>query len=174
MGRRTYYYLEHSVRVGRAVQKREQYLGARLPRNLEVVEERFLREVRRERWSPLLLAIKRGYAAEMRRTPPSARERDLDAFAVRFTFNTQRIEGSSLTLRETANLLLHGRTPSERPLRDVQEAEAHRAVFLSLLGERKDLSMSLVLRWHHEMFRTTRPEIAGRLREHQVPDSGTP
>lgn len=173
LGSRTYYYLEHSVRIGRAVQKRERYLGDRLPHDLEEVKVRFLREIRRERWSPLLLAIKRGYAEEMHRTPPSARERDREAFAVQFTYNTQRIEGSTLTLRETANLLLHGKTPSERPLRDVQEAEAHRAVFLSLLGERKDLSMALVLRWHHEMFRVTRPDIAGRLREHQVAISGS-
>jgi len=172
-GSRTYYYLEHSVRVGRAVQKREQYLGGRLPRNLEEVKGRFHQEIRRERWNPLLQAIQRGYAAEMRRTPASARERNLEAFAVEFTYNTQRIEGSTLTLRETANLLLHGRTPSERPLRDVQEAVAHRAVFLSLLRERKDLSMPLVLRWHHEMFRTTRPDIAGRIREHQVAISGS-
>ena len=33
--------------------------------------------------------------------------------------------------------------------------------------------MSLVLRWHHEMFRTTRPDIAGRIREHQVAISGS-
>ena len=146
LGSRTYYYLEHSVRIGRAVQKRERYLGDRLPHDLEEVNVRVLREIRRERWSPLLLAIKRGYAEEMRRTPPSARERDREAFAVQFTYNTQRIEGSTLTLRETANLLLHGKTPSERPLRDVQEAEAHRAVFVSLLGERKDLSIALGLR----------------------------
>ena len=173
LGSRTYYYLEHSIRIGRAVQKREQYLGGRLPRNVEELKERFLQEVNRERWNPLLSAIKRGYAAEMRRTPVSARERELDAFAVQFTYDTQRIEGSTLTLRETANLLLHGRTPSERPLRDVQEAEAHRAVFLSLLSERKDLSMSLVLRTHHDMFRASRPDIAGRIREHQVAISGS-
>ena len=173
VGSRTYYYLEHSVRIGRAVRKREQYIGGRLPRNLKEVKAQFLHEIRRERWNPLLEAIRRGYAAEIRRTPPSGRERNLEAFAVEFTYNTQRIEGSTLTLRETANLLLHGRTPSERPLRDVQEAEAHRAVFRSLLSERKDLSMSLVLRTHHEMFRATRPDIAGRIREHQVAISGS-
>ena len=173
LGSRTYYYLEHSIRIGRAVQKREQYLGGRLPRNVEELKERFLQEINRERWNPLLSAIKRGYAAETRRTPASARQRELDAFAVQFTYDTQRIEGSTLTLRETANLLLHGRTPSERPLRDVQEAEAHRAVFLSLLNERKDLSMSLLLRTHYEMFRSTRPDIAGRIREHQVAISGS-
>lgn len=169
----TYYYLEHSMRVRGSVQKRERYLGRRLPQDLEGVKSRFLAEIRRERWDPLLEAIRRGYAEDLRRTPASARERDREAFAVRFTYNTQRIEGSTMTLRETANLLVHGVTPAERPLRDVKEAEAHRAVFSSLLAERKDVSLSLVLRWHHEMFRATRPDIAGRVREHQVAISGS-
>ncbi len=173
IGSRTYFYLEHSVRVGGEVQKRERYLGRKLPRDLENAKREFLREIYRERWRPLLDAIRKGYAEDLRRTPASARERNLEAFGVRFTYNTQRIEGSTLTLRETANLLVHGVTPADRPLRDVKEAEAHRAVFHSLLRERKDLSRSLVLRWHHEMFRTTRPDIAGRMREHQVAISGS-
>ena len=155
------------------MRKREQYLGARPPRDLERAKREFLEEIYRERWHPLLDEIRNGYAKDLRRTPSSARERNLEAFGVRFTYNTQRIEGSTLTLRETANLLVHGVTPAERPLRDVNEAEAHRAVFHSLLKERKGLSLSLVLRWHHEMFRSTRPDIAGRIREHQVAISGS-
>ena len=170
---RTYYYLEHTVRVAGKVRKKELYLGTRLPRNLEVRKRAFLAEVYRERWHPTLERIRESYARDLRTTPPSGVERGREALAVRFTYNTQRIEGSTLTLRETADLLERGITPAGRPLRDVQEAEAHRAVFLSLLGERKDLSMSLVLRWHHEMFRTTRPDIAGRIREHQVAISGS-
>ncbi len=173
LGSRTYYYVEHSTRVRGDVRKRERYLGRSLPRDLDRVKEEFLQEIRRERWAPVLEAIRRGYVEDLRRTPSSARGRNVESFAVRFTYNTQRIEGSTLTLRETANLLVRGVTPSERPLRDVKEAEAHRNVFLSVLEERKDLSLALVLRWHHEMFHATRPDLAGRIREHQVAISGS-
>ncbi|TLZ52303.1 MAG: Fic family protein [Methanobacteriota archaeon] len=173
IGGQEYYYLEHSVRVGGRVEKRERYLGRTMPRDLRSVRERFLADLRRERWHPALEAIRRAYSRDFRRSPPSARERNLEAFAVQFTYNTQRIEGSTLTLRETADLLVRRVTPAERPVGDVKEAEAHRAVFLSLLHERKDLALGMVLRWHHELFRATHPDIAGRIRRHQVAISGS-
>ncbi len=52
--------------------------------------------------------IKEGYAKELRQTPISAKEKEQETFAIKFTYNTQRIEGSKLTLRETANLLEKG------------------------------------------------------------------
>lgn len=173
MGNQTYYYLEHSVRAGREVRKKERYLGKKPPADLEKIKREFLGEIYRERWYPALEAIRRGYAADLRRTAVSARAKALETFAIHFTYNTQRIEGSTLTLRETADLLERGVTPSQRPLTDVQEAEAHRAVFRSLLRESKDLSLSLVTRWHHQLFVTTRSDIAGRIRAHQVLISGS-
>lgn len=173
VGNQTYYYLEHSLRAGKEVRKKELYLGKTLPHDMEERKKEFLAEIYRERWHPTLEAIRRGYGGDLRRTPASARGEALESFAVHFTYNTQRIEGSTLTLRETADLLERGITPAQRPLGDVQEAEAHRAVFRSLLRERKDLSLSLVLRWHHSLFATTRQDIAGRIRAHQVLISGS-
>ena len=170
---RTYYYLEHTVRVAGKVRKKELYLGTRLPRDLEVRKRAFLAEVYRERWHPTLERIRESYARDLRTTPPSGVERGREALAVRFTYNTQRIEGSTLTLRETADLLERGITPAGRPLRDVQEAEAHRALFLDILKERGDLTHPRILEWHHRLFRETRPDIAGRLRRHQVAISGS-
>ena len=173
VGSQTYYYLEHSLRAGRDVRKRELYLGKRLPRDLERRKKELLGEILRERWHPTLEAIRKGYVEDLRRTPASARDGSLEAFAIHFTYNTQRIEGSTLTLRETARLLARGITPAQRPLQDVKEAEAHRTLFLSVVREPKDLSMALVLRCHHELFGTTRPDIAGRIRQHQMAISGS-
>jgi len=169
----TYYYLEHTARVAGKVQKRELYLGSRMPRDIEERKRAFLAEVHKERWHPLLERIRAGYAADTRRTPRTGKERALDALAVRFTYNTQRIEGSTLTLRETADLLERGITPAGRPLRDVKEAEAHRALFLEVVRERGALTLAKVLAWHHRLFRETRPDIAGRVRQHQIAISGS-
>ena len=170
---RTYYYLEHTARVAGKVRKRELYLGSQLPRDIEERKKTFLETIYKERWQPLLERIREGYAADVRRTPQSGRERELDALAVLFTYNTQRIEGSRLTLRETADLLERGITPAGRPLRDVKEAEAHRALFLDVTRERGELTFARVLSWHHRLFRETRPDIAGRIRRHQVAISGS-
>ena len=170
---RTYYYLEHTFREGRKVRKKEVYLGVRLPRDLEERKRTFLVAIYNVRWRPILEHIRDGYARELRRTPPSGLERNREALAVAFTYNTQRIEGSTLTLRETAALLARGITPAGKPLRDVKEAEVHHALFLDLLKERGDLTLARVLSWHHRLFRGTRPDIAGRIRRHQVAVSGS-
>ena len=155
------------------IQKRELYLGTHIPKDLEARKRTFIEAIYREKWFPVLERIRKAYAAERRRTPPSGRERDLRTFTTLFTYNTQRIEGSTLSLRETADVLERGLTPPGRPLEDVKETEAHRDLFLAVLHEPRDLSLSTVLRWHHVLFRGTKPDIAGRVRRHQVAISGS-
>lgn len=173
IGGSTYYYLEHSVREGGRVHKKEIYLGKKAPRNVEEMKEKLLADIRREKWHPLLDMIKDGYAREARRTPESAREKELDMFAIRFTYDTQKIEGSTLSLRETATLLERGIAPRDRPVDDIREAEAHKRLFYEMLGYKKGLSMGVILEWHRELFIETKPDIAGRIRKNRVGIAGS-
>jgi Fic family protein len=173
IGNQTYYYLEHAIRTEGRVQKKELYLGKEIPKNIEEVKRDFFREVYKEKWHPLLNKIREGFSRDLRRMPQSAREKEIETFAVRFTYDTQRIEGSKLTLRETANLLERGATPRDKPIGDVKEAEAHRELFYEILGYKKDLSLQIILYWHRKLFQATKPDIAGKLREHQVAISGS-
>ncbi len=170
----TYYYLEHTVRDGdkrRRTAKR--YLGSRIPKNIGDVKNQFLSELDGERWFAKFEIIRQRYNDELLATPKSAKEKALRDFSVRFTYNTQRIEGSTLTLRETAELLEHQISPGGRPIEDVKEAEAHYQVFLSLLRSKKDLSRQLVEDWHYQIFKETKPDIAGRIRTHGVSITGS-
>ncbi len=105
--------------------------------------------------------------------PESLSEKEIESFMIKFTYDTQRIEGSKLTLRETANLLEKGITPKEKPLRDVKEAETHKKVFYELLKFKKDLTLDLILHWHRTLFLETKKDLAGILRKHQVAISGS-
>jgi Fic family protein len=42
-----------------------------------------------------------------------------------------------------------------------------------MLDYRKDLSLQLILSWHEKLFRETKPDIAGNVRQHQVGISGS-
>jgi Fic family protein len=170
---RTYYYLEHSIWVDGRVQKKEKYLGAKLPRDIDEMKKAFLYEIYQEKWYPLFDKIKKNYFKEIRRMPKVAKEKEINTFMIRFTYDTQRIEGSTLTLRETADLLENEITPKEKPLSDVKEAEAHKKVFYEMLNYKKDLSYQIVLYWHKKLFESTKPEIAGKIRQHQVAISGS-
>ena len=171
--KQAYYYLEHTLRKNGKVHKKEKYLGKQLPRNIEQIKREFLSEIYKERWFPLFDKIKRNFSEEIKRIPTVAKEKETETFAIRFTYDTQRIEGSKLTLRETADLLQRGITPRAKPIRDAKEAEAHKQIFYEMLKYRKDLSLQIVLYWHKKLFEQSTPEIAGRIREHQVKISGS-
>jgi len=170
---REYFYLQHTVRTPAGVQAREKYLGAKLPSCVETAKRDFLTEIYRERWYPLLDQVRSNYQKENRTLPPSALQKRDRQFSVKFTYDTNRIEGSTLTYRETADLLEKGLSPSRKPVVDIKEAEAHDRVFQEALRYEKDLSMRAILMWHKNLFEVTKPDIAGRVRTHQVAISGS-
>jgi len=167
-GTQEYFYLEHTLRVDGKVEKRERYLGKAIPHDIEKMKKEFLNELYKQRWHHILAAIKKNHSVETKNTPPSAAKGELAKFAIHFTYDTQRIEGSTLSLRQTADLLERGITPAAKPVNDVKEAEAHNELFYELMKTKKDLSLSLVLEWHRRLFLSTKPDIAGTIRTHQV------
>ncbi|MFH1839782.1 MAG: Fic family protein [Nanoarchaeota archaeon] len=173
IGKQNYFYLEHTIRKGNKFQKKTKYLGKKQPENLELLKKQFLSEIYKEKYFPSLNKIKINYLKELKKTPKPAKEKQKEIFSTRFTYDTQRIEGSTLTLRETADLLEKGITP-KRPLQDVKEAENHQNLFYEILDYKKDLSLQIILHWHKKLFENTEKEaIAGKLRKHQVAISGS-
>jgi Fic family protein len=170
-GKRIYYYLKHSVRKNN--RQKEIYLGKTIPKNIDEIKQNFLLEFYRQEWLPSLERIREGYKKERKRLPKDVIDREMEAFSISFTYNTQRIEGSTLTLRETADLLAEGIAPSNKPMRDVKEAEAHQRLFFEILKYKPDLSLKSVCQWHKKMFEETKPAIAGRIRDYQVRIGGS-
>ncbi|MEK6924550.1 MAG: Fic family protein [Candidatus Micrarchaeota archaeon] len=173
VGTKKYYYLQHTIRTVSGVKTLEKYLGNKPPADAEALKRQFLAEIFSERWHPLLDGIHENYSKAQSKLPPSALEKQVRHFSVKFTYDTNRIEGSTLTYRETADLLERGLTPASKPLQDIKEAEAHEKVFYELLGYEKDLTLQIVLYWHKKLLESTKPDIAGQVRRHQVAISGS-
>ena len=168
VGNETYYYLGHTYRSNGKVNKTEKYLGKEIPKNIDRLKKEFIFEIYKEKWFKLLDKIKENCRKEQKLMPASAKEKELESFMIKFTYDTQRIEGSKLTLKDTANLLENGITPKERPVRDIKEAEAHKKVFYEMLKHDKDLSLQIVLYWHKKLFEETKEDMAGKIREYGV------
>ncbi len=121
--------------------------------------------------------IKKNFSKEQSGMSKSIKEKELQNFVTRFTYDTQRIEGSTLTRRETFDLLEKGIAPKSKPMMDVQEAEAHRDLFYVVLKfkkkKKKKLTMNVVLDWHWNLFNKTKPDMAGNLRKYQVRIGGS-
>ena len=170
---RTYHYLEHSIRNGKKVQKKSKYLGGKIPKNIEQVKTEFADELLQERWHGDFDKIRKNYSRELRAMPKTIREKELENFAIRFTYDTQKIEGSTLSRRETADLLQYGITPKDKPMQDVREAQAHMDLFSEVMMLNRNLTLSILLDWHWRLFNETKPDIAGKVRTYQVGIGGS-
>lgn len=168
-----YYYLEHSFKLNGKVKKKELYLGKNIPKNIDKLKSDFLNEIYYEKWFKQLDKIKKKFSKEFSQMPRVAREKYIENFMIKFTYNSNRIEGSKITLRETARLLEDGVTPVNKPLNDVKEAESHKDVFFHMLKYKKELNFEEVLYWHKLLFSESEKEIAGIIRKHSVAVAGS-
>ncbi|MDE1812834.1 MAG: hypothetical protein KGH85_08245, partial [Thaumarchaeota archaeon] len=57
----TYYYLEHSIRDGKKVQKKEIYLGKKIPSNIEEIKKNLLDDIHRKKWYHDVDRIRKNY-----------------------------------------------------------------------------------------------------------------
>lgn len=165
---RKYYYLEHTIREDNRFRIKRKYFGVEIPKNLERIKEEFMYGLFLERYKKSLEKIKKKFREDFSKCPPSAKDQYNESFMIRFTYNTNRIEGGTLSLKETADLLQQHITPRNKPIEDVKEAEAHKKVFYEMLDYKKDLNHSTVLYWHKMLLQDTKPDIAGIIRRHHV------
>lgn len=170
---KTYHYLQHTYRENGKVNYKEKYLGEKLPKNIEKIKKDFLIEIYQELWYPNFDKIKENFKKDRTKMPTSAKEKELETFAIKFTYSTNKIEGSTLTHKETALLLEKGISPARRPIKDIKETELHKKVFSEMLNYKPNITLATVLHWHKELFQQTKKDEAGRIRKYDVGISGS-
>jgi len=167
-GNKEYFYLVHSYREGKSIKKKNLYLGDSVPKDIETKKRLFMQEFYQEKFLDKINNIKTNFNLDYDSLPKSAKEKSKENFSIKFTYNTQRIEGSTLTLKETADLLERGITPNFKSIRDVKEAEAHKKLFFEMLNYDKELDLEVILSWHKKLMKETKEDIAGKIRNHDV------
>lgn len=100
--------------------------------------------------------------AGMRPLTKGEAERLREEFLIDFTYNSNAIEGNTLTLKETA-LVLEGMTIDQKPLKDHLEAVGHRDAFLYVQDiATKDIPLDeSVVKNIHALVLMDRPEDKG-------------
>lgn len=165
-GKAEYSYLQHSFRKDKKVVTKEIYLGKTIPHNIEEIKAKLLLDAK----EPLIKKLKKikvDFQKEWKTIPPSAQEQTLQEIAIAFTYNTNAIEGSTITLAE-ARLIIEDKMAPNKPLKDIRETESHAAAFLQMLKTEEKISDKLLLKWHEEIFKETKPDIAGKFRTYPV------
>lgn len=89
-----------------------------------------------------------------------------EEFLIETTYNSNAIEGNTITLRETALILQQGITIAEKPLRDHLDIIGFKDAFkymIDLAGEKADLTEKTILDFHALVLMSD-PENRGRYR----------
>ncbi len=159
-GNRTFYYLIHNT----GKKQHEKYLGKAIPDDIENLKINFEMEILKKTTEPELISIKKGYNNQH----DKLKQKFLEEFSIGFTHDTQKIEGSTLTKRETFDLLKFSLTPYHKPEEDMIEAKQHHAIFLKMIRNIPEFNEKTVLKWHKEMFEKTMKEFAGIVRTYPV------
>jgi len=165
-GNKKYFYLQHSLRKDKKVITKEKYLGIEVPDNLEEIKSLFRKEMQQD-INKKFETIKKNFQSEWRKIPESAKEKELEEISIVFTYNTNAIEGSTITLEEVREII-HDKISPNKPIRDVRETEAHSRVFLQMLKKNEKITKELLLQWHQNIFGETKFDIAGRFRDYLV------
>lgn len=163
---KTYFYRVRSVRKDGKIGKERVYLGTNLPSKTLARKEReadrelgVLDALLTKEDEEFLRNVKALYAEE----PQATSDNRYEAFVAQFTYDSNAIEGNTLTLDETSQLLFEGLVPA-RSLREVNEALNHKRAFDHLLRYRGDVTKRLICILHEIVVTDTlRPELVSQI-----------
>jgi Fic family protein len=93
------------------------------------------------------------------------KENRYEAFTSFFTYDSNAIEGNSLTLEETSFLLFEKIVPSSKSLREINETLNHKSAFDYMLAYKGDITKEFILELHKQVVRNT-------LKESLIPQIG--
>jgi Fic family protein len=165
-GKQNYYYLQNSYRDGKKVITKEIYLGKNIPKNIDELKKSLEKDPK-DFLNSKLESIKKNFSEYWKKLPESVKEKEKEEISIAFTYNTNAIEGSTITIDETREIIQDNIAPN-KSLRDVKETEAHSKVFLRMLEQRNVITRDIILKWHNNLFCQTKPDIAGKFRDYLV------
>ncbi len=155
-----YYYRVKSIRKGNKISKERIYLGVDLDKNqisnkeLEADKELlYLNNLLTNEEIKELDKIKQEYLKQ----PKENFSNRYEVFTSDFTYNSTAIEGNTLTLQETAQLLFEGITP-RKALREINEVINHKLAFDYLLEYKGDLTKDFICELHKLVVENTLKE----------------
>ena len=180
-GDKVYYYLAENIALAKGQRKQiRKYLGTEKPSEtkLQALLSEFEKEVEKEQVKlhgrhyltedeiKEINKINEDFWRRYKDQNSTVQEQFDQNFVLAFVYNTNSIEGSTLSSKEVELLLTENIAPN-KPLDDVLEAKAAQKT-LNFIKECKDkFSEELVKKIHETYFKDTKPKIAGFYKTHQ-------
>ncbi len=172
------YYLAHSFREGGKVHKSRVYLGSNLDE--KVLSERELRakdllSQQLNSFKIIRSPIKYKFSKREKQLVEKLKDRaklkvvhlteqDWDRFTELFTYNTNAIEGGTITQEEVFDILTTNKWPRTKPKEDISETYGVAEAIKFIRKTREHLSLDLMLELHRIIFNNSK-SFAGEFRK---------
>lgn len=183
-GDKTFYYLGKTIRIGRNKWKKIRVkLGEKEPAR-ELVKKK-LKELRLEEYKVYNLDyldadkleivddFKEVYNNHLKQIPRTIAEKEEADFVIRFTYNSNAIEGNRLTLRDTYLIINEKQIPSGAPPKDYNEAINGREAFEFIKKYNGKLTIEFIEKLNLILTKNTGVIYPGRIRFFPVKIMGT-
>src|SRR3989338_7890025 len=174
-GNKTFYYLGKTLRIGADKWKKIRVrLGTEKP-SKEVVAKK-LKELKLEQYKiyneefidanklEVIDDFKEVFQNHAKTLPKTVIEKEESDFVIRFTYNSNAIEGNRLTLRDTYLIINEKQIPSGTPPKDYNEAINGREAFDFLKGYNGKLTIKFIEKLNWMLTKNTGVIYPGRIR----------
>lgn len=187
-GNKEYYYLTKNLRVGLSTWKKIRiYVGDKKPNKSKIHKyaEQIERKIEQEGLvksgysylssgdAETLQDLKESFKEWLKQTPESLKNKLYDDFVIRFTYNSNAIEGNRLTLRQTALILKDKVIPSGIRASDYHEAINGKECLEFLKEYKGELNNRLLERVNGILTKNTGVVYSGRIRFFDVKIEGS-
>ncbi|MBI4044421.1 MAG: Fic family protein [Candidatus Diapherotrites archaeon] len=180
-GENTYYYLTENIPLGNGRRKQlREYIGNALPSEtrLQALMAKFEEKVEAEKLKlhgyhylakeeiKEILEINTEFLQRYNKQNRTVQGQFDQNFVMAFVYNTNSIEGSTLSPKEVELLLSEDISPN-KPLEDVLEAKAAQKTLYFIQQTKEEPSEQLLRKIHEMYFKDTKPKIAGQYKTRQ-------
>ena len=185
-----YYYISKNFRIGiNKWKKIRKYVGNDEPsseiikktaeaiekeaKKLNLVKIKTSYKYLKEDQAEVLEEIKDKYKSLIKKLSKEGKDKEEQDFLIRFTYNTNAIEGNRLSLRDTFLILQENIIPKDASSYEYNEVLNSRKCIQFIKSYNGELNKSFLLKVHSILTTNTSIEIVGRFRDHNVLITGS-
>ena len=189
-GNKTYFYVSKNFRIGLHKWKKiRRYFGNKEPTKEdikklaneietqalqeELVKEKTTYSYLKDEEAEVLEDIKSEFNKFMKNLPETAREKYVEDFLIRFTYNSNAIEGNRLSLRDTYLILQENIIPQDATTYEYNEVLNTKNCMKFVKEYNGDFNKTFVLKIHTLLTQNTKITLVGRYRDHNVIITGS-
>ncbi len=172
---RTYYKLAHTIKKDNMITHKTKYIGKILPskEKVEQLKKQFMKDLHSPKHKYLSLEDlrkielkKTAYQQELKTLSPLEKEKKLQEFIIRFTYDSNKLAGVNITLRQTSMILKDGLIPDDiKSIITVKELENHQKGIMAITKYKGALTVRFIAKLHSILLAGVDDTVAGKTRD---------